>query len=74
MDRAGRQLIRYCKEGVHLFSSYYALWDRYYTLYNQKVYPVVRVDNRWYIFQKQRNLTTKKWEGGTATRLTPTVF
>jgi hypothetical protein len=67
-------LIRYCKEGVHLFGNYYALWDGYYTLYNQKVYPVIHVDNRWYIFQKQQDLTTKRWEGGTATRLTPTVF
>ena len=73
-DHLGRSLIRYCKEEVHLFSKYYALWDRYYILYNQKVYLVIRVDDQWYIFQKQQNPTTKKWEEGTATRLTPTVF
>ena len=73
-DRQGRKLIRYCKEGVHLFSRYYALWDGYYTLYAQKVYPIVHVDDRWYIFQKERNPITKKWEGGIATHLTPTVF
>ena len=43
-DCQGRKLIRYCKKGVHLFSKYHALWDRFYTLYNQKVYPVMRVD------------------------------
>ena len=66
-DRQGRKLIRYCKKGVHLFNKYYALWDRYYTLYKQKVYPVVRADSWWYIFQKLRNLTTREWEGGIAT-------
>ena len=66
--------MRYCKKGVHLFGEYYALWDGYYTLYKQKVYPVTRVDGWWYIFQKLRNPTTRQWKGGTATRLTPTVF
>ena len=73
-DRQGRKLVRYCKKGVHLFGAYYALWDGYYTLYKQKVYPVVRVDGWWYIFQKLRNPTTREWEGGIATRLTPTIF
>ena len=50
------------------------MWDGYYTRYKQKVYPVVRVDGWWYIFQKLRNPITRQWEGGTATRLTPTVF
>ena len=50
------------------------MWDGYYTLYKQKVYPVIRVDGWWYIFQKLRNLTTKQWEGGIATRLAPTIF
>ena len=66
--------MRYCKKGVHLFGAYYALWDGYYTLYKQKVYAVVRVDGWWYIFQKLQNPTTKEWEKGVATRLTPTVF
>jgi hypothetical protein len=66
--------VQYCKKGVHLFGEYYALWDGYYTLYKQKVYPVVRVDGWWYIFQKLRNPHTRQWEGGIATRLTPTVF
>ena len=66
--------MRYCKKGVHLFGEYYALWDGYYTLYKQKVYPVTRVDGWWYIFQKLRNPTTREWEGGVATRLTPTIF
>ena len=66
--------MRYCKKGVHLFGEYYALWDGYYTLYKQKVYPIVRVDGWWYIFQKLRNPTTKEWEGGIATRLAPTIF
>ena len=35
---------------------------------------MVRVDGWWYIFQKLRNPTTKQWEGGIATRLTPTIF
>ena len=73
-DHQGRKLIQYCKKGVHLFGKYHALWDGYYTLYNQKVYPVIRVDGWWYIFQKLRNPTTREWEGGTATRLTPTIF
>ena len=59
-DRQGRKLVRYCKKGVHLFGEYYALWDGYYTLYKQKVYPVVRVDGWWYIFQKLRNPTTRQ--------------
>ena len=50
------------------------MWDGYYTLYHQKVYPVIRVDGWWYIFQKLRNPTTREWEGGIATRLTPTIF
>ena len=50
------------------------MWDGYYTLYNQKVYPVIRVDSWWYIFQKLRNPTTQQWEGGIATRLTLTIF
>ena len=73
-DRQGRKLVRYCKKGVHLFGKYYTLWDGYYTLYKQKVYPVVRVDGWWYIFQKLRNPTTREWEGGITTRLTPTIF
>ena len=73
-DRQGRKLIRYCKKGVHLFGKYHTLWDGYYTLYNQKVYPVIRVDGWWYIFQKLRNPTTQEWEGGIATQLTPTIF
>ena len=51
-DRQGRKLIQYCKKGVHLFGNYHALWDEYYTLYSQKVYPVIHVDGWWYIFQK----------------------
>ena len=73
-DHLGRYRTQYCKKGVHLFGEYYALWDGYYTLYDQKVYPIVFAYNRWYIFQKKRNLDTKEWEGGTATRLAPTVF
>jgi hypothetical protein len=73
-DCQGRKLIRYCKEGVHLFGQYYALWDGYYILYKQKVYPVIHIDRWWYIFQKLRNPTTKKWEGGIATRLALTIF
>ena len=38
------------------------------------MYPVIRVDGWWYIFQKLRNPNTKKWEGGTATQLAPTIF
>ena len=74
VNRQGRKLIRYCKEGVHLFGQYYTLWDGYYILYHQKVYPVVRIDQWWYIFQKLRNPTTKKWERGIATQLAPTIF
>ena len=50
------------------------LWDGYYTLYNQKVYPVVRVNRWWYIFQKLRNPTTKEWERGIVTQLALTIF
>ena len=66
--------MQYCKKGVHLFGEYYALWDGYYALFDQKVYPLVWADGWWYIFQKHRNPVTKEWEGGTATRLAPTIF
>ena len=73
-DHLGRYRTRYCKKGVHLFGEYYALWDGYYTLDDQKVYPVVFTDDRWYIFQKKQNPITKEWEGGVATCLAPAVF
>ena len=73
-DHLGRYRTHYCKKGVHLFGEYYALWDSYYALFNQKVYPLVFADDQWYIFQKTRNPTTKEWEGGTATRITPAAF
>ena len=52
---------------MHLFSKYYALFD-------QKVYPLIFADNRWYIFQKTRNPETKEWEGGVATHIAPATF
>ena len=60
--------------GAHLFNKYYALWNRYYILYDKKVYPVVLAHNHWYIFQKKRNPGTEEWEGGTATHIASTVF
>ena len=59
---------------MHLFGKYYTLWDRYYALFDQKVYPLVFANNRWYIFQKTRNPETKEWEGGVATHIAPAAF
>ena len=73
-DHQGRYQTQYCKKGVHLFGEYYALWDGYYALYDQKVYPLVFIDNCWYIFQKTQNSITKEWEGGVATHIAPAAL
>ena len=59
---------------MHLFGEYYTLWDSYYALFDQKVYPLVLADDWWYIFQKTRNPITKEWEGGTVTQIAPAAF
>jgi hypothetical protein len=73
-DGRGRTRAKFFKTGAHLIDSYYALWDGYYAQYHRKAYPLVFAHDRWYIFQKTRNPETKEWEGGTATRIAPTVF
>jgi hypothetical protein len=73
-DGFGQTRAKFFKAGTHIYTTYQALWDGYYILYDSKVYPVVFAHDQWYIFQKKQNPKTKEWEGGTATRIAPTVF